>query len=310
MAHALRNNSATNVFFFTLAWFSLLQRYLKKQRHYGRGQGAMQRYWLRGNNFYFVHLLSLVQKAQLMAMVNETGEQDEEVGADVREEAQQYWSAPIEYFSSCQRIKDALWDRIASPFRKTDALREMKEWIADENEDDGDDAIVSHRSLYMDSIRKDEAREAEANQELVERLRVEAEGMDDEESVVVEEEEESDVVLSEDSGSLEGDEEENESDDMDEWQQNLLNKRRARSPEDEKKSRRGNPRTRGSDVPRRRLSLSKQKQDDSDDSDISWNKDTANETKGRSPSSSGRKRRVVDDDDDDETGEMETTCYV
>ena len=281
----------------------------------------MQRYWFAGNNFDFLYLLTLVDRARIMAAVNATTE-GEDVGTETKEEAQQYWEASAEFFHSFQTKAGKLWDLLTGPYRKLNKI-EMKEWIADEIDDDADDEEErgSHRTLFMDSIRKTDAIEAEADRELVDRLenavRKHNDGKDDDE----EEEDDEEYALAESKDDDSRDEYDDNSESEDDWEQNILNKRRARSPKDKKKPPRGPPRKRGGDDtqrklrPKYRVADNKQQEEESDDLE-SWQSEDKVESAGQSRRGSfGKARRVIDDDDDDEENGKkgmndDTLCFV
>ncbi|KAL7570152.1 hypothetical protein ACA910_019990 [Epithemia clementina (nom. ined.)] len=290
----------------------LLQRYLNThQRQFGQGQGAMQRYWFWGNNFYFVHLLTLVQRAQIMADVKNAGD-DDDVDKDEKEEAKNYWLAPTKFFSSFENIKDRLWEILSGPYRKGNK-QDLNGWIADENENDNDQGF-SHRALFWDSIRKREADQAQAERELVQRYQEEIRGDEDSYEEVEDDESYDDRGGKNDHYDEDGD----ESDDADEWEQHIREKRRVRSPDDKKKPFRRATMNKGVLTPRRKLRMAQigdDNNDDSSDPEIDWESNRSAAQEPAATSTSGKKRRVLDEDEDEDYDHSvgvrtEATCLV
>jgi len=213
----------------------LLQRYLFNLNG-NYSQGSMKRYWNLGSNFDFVHLLCLVDRAQIMQEVIDASE-EEDVSDRQKEEAEKYWKRAQDFFDSFGDVVEQLWELITEPHRKSSG-KDMDDFIANENEEvedeiedpDGDEG-GNHRALFMDDMRKKEEADAEQDRLLVERY----------ESQVAEEEEseEDDEELSEPDSILEGEGEEDEEESdtsATRWEKELKNRRKSLTPNSKKKA--------------------------------------------------------------------------
>ena len=91
--------------------------------------GFILRYWHQdGNNLEFVHLLELVDIADLHRQADPSDEEK-------TWEAEEYFAPALEYFDSFRDDANDLWDYISGPYRNTD---DMDDFVAeDEEEDDG-----------------------------------------------------------------------------------------------------------------------------------------------------------------------------
>ena len=138
----------------------LLQRYLKKSFQYGTSrQGDMRRYWNAGNNYNFVHLLYMIQKANRHRN-RLNGRQDEDnnnmaTNHDNEETPEDYFEVAQDFFASFQNRARRLWGRLSSPFQ-TSKVDDLKDFLAaDDDYEEEEDAQEALAHRQVDSLRQD-----------------------------------------------------------------------------------------------------------------------------------------------------------
>lgn len=205
----------------------LLQRFLKSMYHGHVNQGAMQSYWFSGKNFDFVYLYSLVEQAALYRSIAASDRGDD----DEREEAVSFLEKAEKFFDSFEGLTKQLWFMISGPYRN-EGRKDLKDFLADEDVDEpGASDGNAHRRLDQERARENSDGLSQEDRDRIARYKRE-EGDD----IVFESESgEADLQDSEPSSDSE---EENEgavnthasSSEEDEWEQDIRNKRKARSP--------------------------------------------------------------------------------
>ena len=145
----------------------LLQCYIKKGCGFGVSkQGYLQRYWFEGNNFEFVHLLSLIRHAARCREVVKTQEAYLEAVTITdafgrskilerrltREDAEEYFQPAFDFFCSFADLAPKLWELIAAPY--TQDKQDIKDFIEDnEVEYDGETGAM-YRAAEMQAFRE------------------------------------------------------------------------------------------------------------------------------------------------------------
>ena len=244
-------------------------------------------------------MLYLVERAKIFADIN-ADEDGTRVSNQRRKEARKYWKRAQDFFDSFNDIKDGLWDLLTQPHRKNSG-DDMNEFIAHEDEESESDADEggNHRAMMMENIRQQEAQERAEDIEKVRRFQAQALGEEDDSDSVGDEMDEEEAYYAQ-----------NDESSVDEWEKDLLSKRRkstspsstknkrlrsqrSKEPKDESESEQDFLEVSSSSgtSPAKIMSF-----DDTDDEDGSTNKNHSPTKKhGRL-----QKRKIVDDDDDDE----------
>ena len=132
----------------------LLQRYLEKAFKSGTTrQGDMRRYWNEGNNYSFVLLLHMMQKAEWYRS-QLGGSQDDDISGSNNhgdsETADDFFALAHHFFDSFQDRATSLWRRLSSPFRTTKA-DDLRDFLANDDDEveepDSTHHIIAHREV-------------------------------------------------------------------------------------------------------------------------------------------------------------------
>jgi hypothetical protein len=132
----------------------------------------MLKYWYDGHNSDFVLLLSLISHAALCRqIVKDADVTSRNEDRDAVEAAEEYLRPAWSFFESLSSAERIIWNTVAAPFLKQ-SQDEIRDFIAGEDyasegeEDVGDEPIISHRALLMQSEMKAFQREQEEGRKL------------------------------------------------------------------------------------------------------------------------------------------------
>lgn len=126
----------------------------------------MLSYWYDGNNCSFVLLLSLISHAALCRdIVKGSVDQSDREAVEMAEE---YLKPASHFYESFANEAQTVWDQVASPFSKA-SKEEIRDFLADDENEEGDDTLTSHRALNMEAELEELRCEQDAAEELVAR---------------------------------------------------------------------------------------------------------------------------------------------
>jgi hypothetical protein len=194
----------------------LLQRYLAKNRTYGRNpkQGDMRRYWYEGNSENFIYLLYQMDKLEQKLLVANDGAADDDDNLDLSGNAR-------EYFASFQEQAKDLWEQIVGPFSRGNE-DDIGDFVAEE-EEEVEGSIPHHLVDRQQQATAQEEERAE-NEELARYYIQKAGGNDDDED--------DEIHYSEDDSLGDAHEEDAEPESAaDQWAKDIRNKGRRGSQE-------------------------------------------------------------------------------
>jgi hypothetical protein len=153
----------------------LLQRFIKKGSGVGMTyQGAMRIYWNQGNNYSFVCLLSMMEKAAWYRNLLETSEDEQDI-----DEASAHFEVAKEFIDSFRRRASLAWQRLSSPFRKSSG-QDLKDFLINDDalEEVGEDDIATRR--HVEQLLDARAASSEDENDLIHKIqRKYAENHDD-----------------------------------------------------------------------------------------------------------------------------------
>eukprot|EP00934_Nitzschia_sp_Nitz4_P003344 Nitzschia sp. Nitz4//scaffold32_size149145//53853//56447//NITZ4_002875-RA/size149145-processed-gene-0.121-mRNA-1//-1//CDS//3329548057//3334//frame0 len=231
----------------------LLQRYLHNQWRRIQAttfQGAMSIYWRSGHNQSFVYLLDRLKS--------------DEPSDEARD-----------FFDSMQSRAELDWDQVSLPFSRDRARDDLKDFLANDEDGEADDEgppFLAHQQL-----RKLDEEDSDPN-DLVHKIqRRYAENEDDEEADFGDDDP--------DDGSLDDEDYSEEEEEVDDWEQAIVQKRKAKqkSPGNKRATKAVSPAV-GKTLKRRKSTTPSK---------------GISSSNGATPSSAAKRRRIVEDSDDD-----------
>ena len=108
----------------------------------------MLSYWYDGNNCSFVLLLSLISHSALCRdILKGTVDRTDHEAVEMAEE---YLKSATDFYESFASEAHTIWDQVASPFSKA-SKEEIRDFLADDENEEGDDTLTSHRALNMEA---------------------------------------------------------------------------------------------------------------------------------------------------------------
>jgi hypothetical protein len=112
-------------------------------------------YWFEGNNITFVQLLSqLPYAATCREIIADDLQSDEERNEELMNKAQTYLNPSFDFFESFANEAIDIWEIVSSPFQQ-ESKEEINAFIADDNEEIGDDAAM-YQAFNITSARNDQ----------------------------------------------------------------------------------------------------------------------------------------------------------